>query len=66
MREIHRFKKFSVSVSVGGDYVIETDDGEEILILSPSGSSEHQKMSGWIESSDRTEDDFEEYRTESK
>jgi len=46
LTEIHSFELFSVSVSEGGDYYLEFDDkddggGGEWLILSPTGSAEH-------------------------
>lgn len=61
MTELHSFETFSVSRSIGGDYFIETDQGEEILILSPSGSDEHKQESQWIESKEREEADFKRY-----
>ena len=60
MQELHSFDKFSVSRSFGGDYYIKMDNGDEILILSPSGSDEHTRMSEWIESPDRAAGDFDE------
>lgn len=56
---IHGFENFSVVQSISGDYFIETDNGEELLILSPNGSYEHERQAEWIRSTDRTEDDFE-------
>lgn len=56
---IHEFENFSVIRNVSGDYFIETDNGEELVILSLNGSYEHKRQAEWICSPDRTEEDFE-------
>jgi hypothetical protein len=58
MKAIHEFKNLTVSRSIGGDYYVEHDNGQDELILSPSGSAEHELFIAWIESPDREEEDF--------
>ena len=58
MQEIHSFDSFSISRSTGGDYYAETDDGRNVLLLSPSGSCEHAAAEKWICSGNRTAADF--------
>ncbi len=61
MTEIHSFDKLSVTSPTKGDYYVEHDESQNfrvILILSSSGSDEHEAYAEWIESNDRTQEDF--------
>jgi len=64
MKLIHEFKNLSVCRSIGGDYYIENDNGDMILILSASGSDEDKILIKWMESDSRIESDFYEYLRE--
>lgn len=57
MAIIHEFENLSVVRTIGGDYFIEIEEGD-ILILSPNGSDEHKGFGKWIEDPDREEADF--------
>jgi hypothetical protein len=59
MQEIHSFKKFSISEGASGDIYKEFDDGSEELLISSSGSREHEKLVAWMKSPDRVQEDFE-------
>jgi len=59
MTEIHSFKDFSISESIGGDIYKENDDGNDELLISPSGSREHQQIVEWMKSPERVQEDFE-------
>ena len=57
MEIIHEFENLSVTRSKGGDYYVESDEGQ-FLYLSPNGSYEHNQIEEWISSKDREEEDF--------
>jgi ABC-type histidine transport system ATPase subunit len=58
---IHEFEKMDVFEAISGDFYIETEKGDVILIISPSGSDEHQIFIDWLKAPERTEHDFEEF-----
>lgn len=60
---IHEFDLFSISRTAGGDYVAEMDwsqmdEADEILLISPNGSAEHEREIHWIEDPKHKEADF--------
>ena len=59
LNEIHSFDKFSIGESSSGDIYKEHDDGMVELLISSSGSQEHESIVAWMKSPDRVQEDFE-------